>query len=98
MVGLNSTPILAIPLFIFSGALMSRGGISQKLFDVFAYMSGTRTAALPCAVIVTCFVLRRNPGSGPATCAAVGSMAVPLLVSLGYDTAFSAAMVATAVD
>jgi len=96
VVGLDSTPILAIPLFIFSGALMSRGGISQKLFDVFAYMSGTRTAALPCAVIVTCLFYGAISGSGPATCAAVGSMAVPLLVSLGYDTAFSAAMVATA--
>ncbi|HZX45680.1 MAG TPA: TRAP transporter large permease [Clostridia bacterium] len=96
VVGLDSTPILAIPLFILSGALMSRGGISQKLFDVFAYISGTRTAGLPCAVIVTCLFYGAISGSGPATCAAVGSMAVPLLVSLGYDTAFSAAMVTVA--
>ena len=45
--GLNTTPILAIPLFMLSGALMTRGGISKKLFDVFAYIAGKKTAGLP---------------------------------------------------
>lgn len=96
VVGIDSTPILAIPLFILSGTIMAQGGISGKLFDVFAYFLGKRTGGLPCAVIVTCLFYGAISGSGPATCAAVGAMTVPLLVSLGYDKAFCSAIVATA--
>lgn len=94
--GLNTTPILAIPLFMFSGALMTRGGISKKLFDIFAYIAGKKTAGLPCAVVLTCLFYGAISGSGPATAAAVGSMCIPILVDLGYDKVFSAAIVATA--
>ena len=94
--GLNTTPILAIPLFMLSGALMTRGGISKKLFDVFAYIAGKKTAGLPCAVVITCLFYGAISGSGPATAAAVGAMTIPLLVELGYDKVFSAAIVATA--
>lgn len=96
IVGIDSTPILAIPLFILSGTIMAQGGISGKLFDVFAYFLGKRTGGLPCAVIVTCLFYGAISGSGPATCAAVGAMTIPLLVSLGYDKAFCSAIVAAA--
>lgn len=94
--GLNTTPILAIPLFMLSGALMTRGGISKRLFDIFALIVGKRTAGIPCAVVITCLFYGAISGSGPATASAVGTMCIPLLVSLGYDPVFSAAIVATA--
>ncbi len=94
--GLNTTPILAIPLFMLSGALMTRGGISKKLFDIFAIFAGKKTAGIPCAVVVTCLFYGAISGSGPATAAAVGAMCIPILVNLGYDKVFSAAIVATA--
>jgi C4-dicarboxylate transporter DctM subunit len=94
--GLNTTPILAIPLFMLSGALMTRGGISRKLFDIFATLVGRRTAGIPCAVVITCLFYGAISGSGPATTAAVGAMCIPLMVELGYDEVFSAAVVATA--
>lgn len=94
--GLNTTPILAIPLFMLSGALMTRGGISKKLFDIFAIIAGKKTAGIPCAVVITCLFYGAISGSGPATAAAVGAMTIPILVDLGYDKVFSAAIVATA--
>ncbi len=33
--GLNSYPLLAVPLFILSGLIMARGGIAKKLFEFF---------------------------------------------------------------
>lgn len=54
--GLDSFPLLAVPMFILSGIIMARGGISKRLFDLFAYFIGKKTAGLPCAVVVTaCF-------------------------------------------
>ena len=38
--GVDSTPLLAIPLFVFSGAVMAQGGISKKLFDICACLVG----------------------------------------------------------
>lgn len=94
--GADTISILAVPLFILAGVLMARGGISKKLFDVFAYFLGKRTAGMPCAAIATCLFYGAISGSGPATAAAVGAMTIPVLRNLGYDKDFSAAMIATA--
>lgn len=94
VVGIDSTPILAIPLFILSGTIMAQGGISERLFDVFSYFLGNIRGGIPCAAVVTCLFYGAISGSGPATTAAVGAMTVPLLVSLGYDPAFSAGIIA----
>jgi len=93
---LDSTSLLAVPLFILSGNLMAKGGISEKLFDFFAYFVGDKTAGLPIAAIVTCLFYGAISGSGPATVAAVGAMTIPILTKLGYDRDFVVGMVATA--
>ena len=94
--GLDSFPLLAVPMFIFSGILMARGGISKRLFNVFSYFLGKFTAGIPCAVIVTCLFYGAISGSAPATVAAVGSMTIPFLCELGYDKKFTTAIVAVA--
>lgn len=94
--GVDSFPILAVPMFILSGILMAHGRISEKLFNMFAFFIGNRTAGLPIAVIVTCLFYGAISGSGPATTAAVGAMTIPILVSLNYDKVFVTALVAVA--
>ncbi|MCQ2509631.1 MAG: TRAP transporter large permease [Lachnospiraceae bacterium] len=94
--GLNQTTLLAIPLFVLSGIIMARGGISKKLFDVFAYFIGKKTAGIPCAVVITCLFFGAISGSAPATVAAVGSMTIPIMLEMGYDKRFTVALVAVA--
>lgn len=94
--GANSTPILAVPLFILGGVIMAEGGISKKLFNFFSYFVGYIPGGIPCAVILTCLFYGAISGSGPATTAAVGSMCIPFLVNLGYDRQWSAGLVAVA--
>lgn len=93
---LDSFLLLAIPLFMFSGVIMAKGGISEKLFNIFAYFCGTITAGFPAAVIFTCLFYGAISGSGPATAAAVGTMTIPYMVERGYDRVFAAALVAVA--
>lgn len=93
---LDSYTLLAIPLFIFSGAIMAKGGMSERLFNIFILIVGKRTGGIPSAAILTCLFFGAISGSGPATVAAVGAMAIPILVKLGYDKGFSTAMIATA--
>lgn len=94
--GANSTPILAVPLFILGGVIMAEGGISKKLFNIFAYFVGRFPGGVPCAVILTCLFYGAISGSGPATTAAVGAMCVPFMISLGYDRTWSAGLIAVA--
>ena len=61
--GLDSFPLLAVPMFVLSGIIMAKGGISRKLFDVFAFFLGNLTAGMPCAVIVTCLFYGAISGS-----------------------------------
>ena len=94
--GANSTPILAVPLFVLGGVIMAEGGISKRLFNFFAYFIGGMPGGIPCAVIITCLFYGAISGSGPATTAAVGSMCIPFMVSLGYEKKWSAGLVAVA--
>ncbi|WP_010254063.1 TRAP transporter large permease [Treponema primitia] len=92
--GLDSFPILAIPLFMLSGVIMAGGKISEKIFNFFAYFVGDKTAGFPCAVVITCLFYGAISGSGPATTAAVGAMAIPFLTGMGYDIVFASSLVA----
>ena len=92
--GINQTTLLAIPLFVLSGIIMARGGVSKKIFDVFSYFIGNLTAGIPCAVIATCLFFGAISGSAPATVAAVGSMTIPVMLEMGYDKKFTVALVA----
>ncbi|MDY4011618.1 MAG: TRAP transporter large permease [Fusobacterium gastrosuis] len=94
--GVDSFPILAVPMFILSGNIMAKGKISEKLFNFFAYFIGNLTAGLPIATIVTCLFYGAISGSGPATTAAVGAMTIPILVDKGYNKTFCTSLVAVA--
>lgn len=96
VLSLNVYAILAVPLFVMAGVIMSRGGISKRLFNFFAYFIGKATGGLPSTTVATCLFYGAISGSGPATTAAVGKMSVPYLTDKGYDKEFSVALVAVA--
>ena len=87
--GLDSYVLLAIPLFILSGNIMAKGGISNRLFNFFSYFVGNKTAGLPIAVIISCLFYGAITGSGPATVAAIGAMTIPIMIESGYEKMFS---------
>lgn len=94
--GVDSFPLLAVPMFVLAGIIMARGGISKRIFDVITVFIGRRTAGMPCAVVITCMFYGAISGSAPATVAAVGSMTIPILTDLGYDKTFVTVLVAVA--
>ncbi len=87
---------LTIILFIVAGDLMSHGKITDKIFSIFAYFFGKKKGFMPILSILTCAFYGAISGSGPATTAAVGAMCYPVLVELGYDKLFSAAILVSA--
>ena len=87
---------LTIILFMLAGDVMSQGKLTHKIFNIFAYFLGKKRGFMPILSIVTCMFYGAISGSGPATTAAVAAMCYPVLVGLGYDKLFSAAILVSA--
>jgi len=88
-------PLLAVPAFIFAGALMERGGMAQQIIDVASVLVGRFTGGLALATIVGCVFFAAMIGSGPGTTAAMGALMIPSMVRQGYSKDYSAAVCST---
>ena len=92
----DSFPLMAIPLFILAGELMSAGGVSKRILNVCNLFFGRITGGLAIVTVIVCMFFAAVSGSGPATVAAVGSMVVPTMLEKGYSKSFTLALIATA--
>lgn len=92
--GLDSFPLLAVPLFVFVGDLMDRGGISKRMIKWAESLLGWMPGGLGVVTIVSCAIFAALTGSGPATVAAIGSIMIPSLVKNGYPLKTAAGMTA----
>lgn len=94
--GLDSFPLLAIPLFMIAGRLMEWGGISVRLIKLASNMVGSVTGGLAMVSILACMFFAAISGSAPATVVAIGSIMVPAMIKAGYDKDFSVGLMAAA--
>ena len=91
---LNSFPLMAIPFFILSGALMSSGGIAKRLLNAANAIFGFLTGGLALVSTASCMFFGAVSGSGVATTSAIGGFMIPEMERHGYDKSFSSALVA----
>lgn len=94
--GAGKNTYVAIALFVISGELMSKGHLTERIFNIFAYLFGSSRYCFPLVAVFTSLFYGMISGSGIAVVAAVGCMVLPYLVSMGYDVVFFAAMLACA--
>ena len=92
--GVDSFPILAIPIFFFAGDLMTRGNVSEYLIRLCMTLIGWVRGALAYFTIIVAMVFAGTTGSSAAEAAAIGSVFIPNLIKRGYGRAFSVALVA----
>ncbi|MEO7242947.1 MAG: TRAP transporter large permease [Variovorax sp.] len=93
---LNNVPIMAVPLFVFAGALMERGGLADRLVAFAQSLVGNYRGALGVVAVLACMFFAAISGSGPATAAAVGGVMLPAMARERYPAAFSGAVIASA--
>ena len=91
---LNSFPLMAIPFFVLSGALMSSGGIAKRLLNAASVIFGFLTGGLALVATASCVFFGAVSGSGVATTSAIGGFMIPEMKKHGYDEGFSSALVA----
>jgi C4-dicarboxylate transporter DctM subunit len=93
---IDSTTLLAIPLFIFAGKVMERGGISRRLVDLSSAVVGWVPGSLAIVTVLSCTFFAALSGSAPATVIAIGSVMAPMMIEEGYPANFSVTVAAAA--
>jgi len=83
--GFNKVSLLAIPLFIFTGELMLRGGISERLIALASSLVGHLRGGLAQVSVVASTLFGGVSGSALADVSAIGSTIIPQMVKRGFD-------------
>ncbi len=94
--GVQSFPLLAIPLFTLAGSLMNDSGISERLFGFTRAFIGHIRGGMAHTAVVGEIFLSGISGSSVADCAALSRVFVPEFSKAGYGASFGAALCAAA--
>ncbi|QQO22664.1 TRAP transporter large permease [Bradyrhizobium diazoefficiens] len=90
--GASNFPLLAIPLFIFAGAIMNASSISRRLVAFASACFGFVRGGLSMVVIGSSMFFAEISGSAVAGVAALGTILIPAMRSRGYSREFAAAI------
>lgn len=92
--GLNSYPLLAIPLFVLAGELMNESGITGRIIAFANVLVGRMRAGLAMVNIWASVIFAGLSGSAVADTSAIGRVFIPEMEKHGYDRAYAAALTA----
>jgi C4-dicarboxylate transporter DctM subunit len=93
---LDNFSLLAVPLFVLAGELMSVAGITERLVNMSRALIGHLRGGLAQANITTNMFMGAISGSALADLTAIGSIMIPAMKREGYKPAFAVAVTACA--
>lgn len=94
--GVEPFILLAVPLFIFAGELLARGGVGKRIVNFARVLFGWLPGGLGVVTVVSCMLFGGVSGSAIADTAAIGSLIIPAMIQRGYSRGFAAALLAVA--
>ncbi len=92
----DNQSLLAIPLFVLSGGIMSEGEISKRLVAFTKALVGWLPGGLAVGAVLACCIFAAISGSSPATVVAIGGMMYPALMAERYREDFSVGLLTSA--
>ncbi len=93
---LDKYALMAIPMFILAGSLLSKGGSAKRIIDFAKAFVGHLPGGLPIAAIFASIIFAAVSGSSPATVAAIGSIMFGAILSAGYPKTYAIGTITTA--
>jgi C4-dicarboxylate transporter, DctM subunit len=93
--GLDAFALIAIPLFVLTGDVLVRTGLSVKLLRIAEATMGSTRSGLGTSTVLGCGFFACVSGSDAAGAAAVGRITISRLIEQGYSPAYSCALVAS---
>jgi tripartite ATP-independent transporter DctM subunit len=95
MYGLDSFPLLAVPLFMLAGELMEKGGVTERLVRFARALVGHITGGLANVSVVVNMIMAGMSGSSVADAAATGTILIPAMKKAKYSPELAAAVIAS---
>lgn len=92
--GINNFPIMAVPLFLLTGALMNESGVTNRLFDFANSVVGHIRGGLAHVNVLGSVIFSGMSGAAAADAAGLGQIEIRAMEKSGYDKAFSCAVTA----
>ena len=89
----NAPGITAIPMFIFTGYILSTSRAASRLVNVSMAIFGRLPGGGPIVTVVACAIFTAITGASGITIVAVGGLLLPALLKEGYDDNFSVGLV-----
>jgi len=86
--GLESFPLLAVPLFVVTGCAMARGGIAERLYAFAETLVGHWRGGLAQVAVVNSVFMGAMSGSANADAAIDARTVVPVMRTRGYSNAY----------
>jgi tripartite ATP-independent transporter DctM subunit len=82
---MSDSTLLAIPFFIFMGALLEKSGLAEELLDTVGQLMGPVRGGVALAVVIVGTLLAATTGVVAATIIAMGLISLPTMLKYGYD-------------
>src|ERR1700689_3861108 len=86
---LNSTTLMALPLFVMAATFMRFGGVAKALVDVATVWIGGVRGSLGLVTVVACTLFAAICGSAVAPALAMGTILLPAMIEKGYPRSFA---------
>ena len=85
----DTTVLMAIPLFILAGNVMTAGKTARRLIDAIQAVVGHVHGGMAVSGVLACIFFAAISGSSLATVAAIGSILIPAMIKAGYGARFT---------
>jgi len=85
---------LAVPFFIFMGALLEKSRLAEDLLETVGMLFGPVRGGLALAVVLVGALLAAATGIVGASVVAMGIISLPVMLRYGYDRAFASGIIA----
>ena len=90
---MSNFTLLAIPFFVFLGAVLEKSGLAEDLLETIGIVLGPLRGGVALAVIFVGTLLAATTGVVAATVIVMGMLAMPVMLRYGYDKQLAAGVI-----
>ena len=82
---MSNFTLLAIPFFVFLGAVLEKSGVAEELLETIGIVLGPLRGGLALGVVIVGTLLAATTGVVAATVIIMGMISLPVMLRYGYD-------------
>jgi tripartite ATP-independent transporter DctM subunit len=90
---MSNFTLLAIPFFVFLGAVLEKSGLAEELLETVGVVLGPLRGGVAIAVILVGTLLAATTGVVAATVIIMGMLSLPVMLRYGYDKQLAAGVI-----